>query len=79
MAAEEFNQNTIFPIMDESDFEKHNKHVKELIEMFEEYEDGQESIDGFGLRVYENYQIYRKEQEELKKAYLAKMNASPPK
>ncbi|MCP4159041.1 MAG: hypothetical protein GY760_03115 [Deltaproteobacteria bacterium] len=73
MAAEEFEKKTIFPIMNEADFEKHNNDVKELIEMFKEYEDGQESIDGLALTVYENYEAYKKEQEYLKTAYLEKM------
>ncbi len=64
----------IFPIMNKEDVEKHNNDVKELIEMFKQYEDGQESIDGLALTVYENYDVYVKEQNILKDAWL-KRNA----
>ena len=66
-------QNNLFYIMDKELFEKHNKDVKELIEYFRKYEDGQESIDGFGLKVYDSYDDYVKEQEVLKEQYETKM------
>ena len=68
----------IFPILDKELFEKHNNDVKDLIETFKEYEDGWESINGFGLRVYESYDEYLKEQNALKEAWLSKQRPPAP-
>ena len=66
-------QDNMFYIMEKDLFELHNKDVKDLIEHFKQYEDGQESIDGFGLRVYESYDEYVKEQQLLREQYESKM------